>query len=174
MEWINGFLARLTKYEWLNRLLPGVFFVLLGKALKCPMLSPDNWVESLGVYILWGEVSSRVGALVVEPLLKAARVVRFADYSDYQDYQKANKEYCDMLLTNVNFARTLCALGLLLLVVRLFVLLPSCRHFVCETFGWRDIALYVWTTLFLFAYCWQVNFFVERIDKFKKDRGAKG
>lgn len=54
MEWINGFLERLTKYEWLTRLMPGVFFVLLGKALKCPMLSPENWVESLGVYIFVG------------------------------------------------------------------------------------------------------------------------
>ena len=169
MEWINSFLARLTKYEWLNRLLPGVFFVVLSKELKCPMLSPENWVESLGVYILWGELASRVGALVVEPLLRLARVVRFAEYPDYQDYQKANKEYCDMLLTNANFARTLCALGLLLLAMRLIVLLPSCGHFACVAFGWRDVAVLVWVVLFLFAYCRQVNFLVERIEKFKNN-----
>ena len=165
MEWINGFLARLTKYEWLNKLLPGVFFVLFGNALKCPMLSPENWIESFGVYILWGELSSRIGSIVIEPLLKFARVVRFAEYADYQ---KANKESCDMLLSNANFARTLCSLGLLLLVVRLIFLVPSCGHFACKTFDWYDVALCVWILLFLFAYCRQVNFLVERIEKFKK------
>lgn len=173
METITSIINRLSKYEWLNRLFPGVFLVLMAKVLQCPMFSPDNWLETLGVYMLWGELSSRVGALVVEPLLRFARVIRFADYVDYQDYQKENKEYCGMLLANANFARTLCALGLLLFVMRLVVLLPTCGHLVCKVIGWRDIALFAWTILFLFAYCRQVNFLVERIDKFKKDNAAK-
>ena len=128
----------------------------------------------LAFIFLWGELSSRVGAIVVEPLLKFARVVRFAEYVDYQDYQKANKESCDMLLSNANFARTLCALGLLLFVVRLIALLPSCGYLASVTFGLRDVVLFAWTILFLFAYCRQVNFLVERIEKFKKDKVANG
>ncbi len=169
MEWINSFLSKVTKYEWLNRLLPGVFFVLMARALKCPMFSPENWIESLGEYILWGEFSSRVGALVIEPLLRFANVVKFAEYDDYQDYQRNNKEYSDMLMSNANFARTLCALGIILLVMRVVVLLPNCGHVPCIAFGWKDLAIIAWVILFLFAYCRQVNFLVKRIDKFKKD-----
>ena len=167
MEILKLALAKFSKYEWLNSLLPGVFFVLLGKVLKCPMLSPDNWLETLGVYMLWGELSSRVGALVVEPMLKYAHVVRFTNYGDYQDYQAQHKEVADMLMANANFARTLCALGLLLAILRLTVLLPCCGHVVCVVFGWRDVAVLAWIMLFLFAYCRQVNFLVARIEKYK-------
>ena len=169
MEWINAFLSIITKYEWLNWLLPGVFFVLMARVLKCPMFSPENWMESLGAYIFWGELSSRVGALVIEPLLRFANVVKFAEYDDYQDYQRNNKEYSDTLMSNANFARTLCALGIILLVMRVVVLLPNCGHVYCFVFGWKDLAVIAWAVLFLLAYCRQVNFLVKRIDKFKKD-----
>ena len=169
MEWINSFLARVSKYEWLNRLLPGVFFVLMARVLECPMFSPQNWIESLGAYILWGELSSRIGAVVVEPLLRFANIVKFAEYDDYQDYQKSNKEYSDMLMTNANFARTLCALGIILLAMRTLLLLPSYDHIACMAFGWKDLAIIAWVVLFLFAYCRQVNFLVRRIEKFKND-----
>jgi len=167
MEIITGIINRLSKYEWFNRLFPGVFFVLMAKVLRCPMFSPSNWLETLGMYMLWGELTSRVGALVLEPLLKYAHVVRFSEYEDYQDYQEQDKCGADMLTTNANFARTLCALGLLLELLRFSVLLPRCGHVQCATFGWRDIAVFAWTALFLFAYCRQVNFLVARIEKFK-------
>lgn len=173
MEIITSIINKLSKYEWLNRLFPGVFLVLMAKVLQCPMFSPSNWLETLGVYMLWGELSSRVGALVVEPLLKYAYVVRFAKYGDYQDYQKHHKETADMLMANANFARTLCALGLLVELLRITVLLPGCGHICNVTFGWRDVAVLAWTILFIFAYCRQVNFLVDRIDKFKKDGAPK-
>lgn len=169
MELLNSFLARVTKYEWLNRLLPGVFFVLMARVLKCPMFSPENWLEAVGAYILWGELSSRVGALVIEPLLRFANIVKFAEYDDYQDYQKINKGCSDMLIANANFARTLCALGIMLLVMRVVRLVQNCNHVSCVSFGWKDLAIIIWVMLFLFAYCRQVNFLVKRIDKFKKD-----
>ena len=173
METITTIINRLSKYEWLNRLFPGVFFVLMAKALHCPMFSPDNWIETFGVYMLCGELSSRVGALIVEPLLKYAYIVRFAEYGDYQDYQASHKETANMLMTNANFARTLCALGLLVELLRLTVLLPCCSHIACAAFGWRDIAVLAWIMLFLFAYCRQVNFIVARIEKFKCDSPHK-
>ena len=173
MEIITSIINRLSKYEWLNRLFPGVFLVLMAKALQCPMFSPDNWLETLGVYMLWGELSSRVGALVIEPLLKHAHIVRFAEYGDYQDYQALHKEIANMLMTNANFARTLCALGLLVELLRFSVVLPCCSHIACVAFGWRDVAVLAWIMLFLFAYCRQVNFLVARIEKFKNDSCPK-
>lgn len=170
MDFLKSIIFKFSKYELFNRLLPGVFFVLLSKVLKCPMLKPDNWVETFGVYIFWGELSSRIGALFIEPFLKITKFVRFVEYSDYQDYQRENKEYSDKLIANANFARTLCAHGLLLEVMRLWVLLPNCKHIACVSFGWLDIAVFALTILFLFAYCRQVNFLVDRIEKFKKDR----
>jgi uncharacterized membrane protein len=103
-------------------------------------------------------------------MLKYAQVVRVYKYDDYQEYQALHKEFSDILMANANFARTLCALGLLLAILRLSVLLPCCGHVACVLFGWRDVAVAAWIMLFLFAYCRQVNFLVARIEKFKLSR----
>ena len=170
MDWLSGFFKQLGKYDWLNILFPGVFFVLLSRGLSCPLLQPENWLERIGSYLLYGELCSRVGAIIIEPVIKHAARLKFVERCDFEDYRKENREFANILVTKLNFCRTLCAMGVVLMISRFVVLVPNLSQLTGVSFGWKDVGLVFWTLLLAAAYCRQVDFIVESVEKYLKDR----
>lgn len=170
MESITNFLARLSKYDWLNEVIPGVAFAVLCRTLDLPMVHTDNLFETIVKYIIAGTIISRIGAVFIEPTLKGIGLVKFAPYEQYLDYRKANEQDADMLMARLNFNRTMISLWFVTLGLKLFCSLPTCGHVRCLQFSWSDVVLVVLAVLFIVAYVRQVGFVRGRISAYIKSK----
>lgn len=170
MEAITSFLARLGKYDWLNEVIPGAAFVVLCRTLELPMVHTDNWFETVIEYFIAGAIISRIGAVFIEPMLKGIGLVKFAPYEQYLDYRKANEKDADMLMSMLNFNRSMISLWCLTLGFKLVCSLPICGHVRCLHFTWGDVVLVVLALLFVFAYVRRVGFIKGRISAYMKHK----
>lgn len=76
-------LDKLSSYNIFNYLFPGILAaVFVSKATSFRLLS-DNVFAAPFLYYLYGLVVSRIGSLVLEPLLKRLGLVRFVPYAAY-------------------------------------------------------------------------------------------
>lgn len=172
MESIINFLTRLSKYDWLNEMIPGAAFFMLCRTLDLPMVRADNWFEIIVEYFIAGAVISRIGATIIEPALKGVGLVKFAPYEQYLDYRKANEQDADVLMAMLNFNRTMISLWCVTLGLKLFFALPTCGHIRCLHFSWYDVALAALALLFIVAYVRQVGFVKGRVSAYIKKQGV--
>src|SRR5436190_18350950 len=76
-------LDKISSYNLFNYLLPGVLFAALADIVTSyKFVQPDLLVGAF-VYYFFGLVISRLGSLVIEPLLKALSFLHFASYEDF-------------------------------------------------------------------------------------------
>lgn len=116
---MKDLLDKLSSYNIFNHLFPGIVFVaIIEKATEYSFLQ-DNIVIGVFVYYFIGLVISRFGSLVLEPILKFTKFVRFADYSDFL---AASKEGPKMeLLSEVsNMYRTISSLLISIVFLKLY------------------------------------------------------
>jgi hypothetical protein len=121
---MNELLDKISSYNIFNYLLPGVVFaVLAGEVIKRPLVQPDL-VTGAFLYYFLGMVVSRFGSLVVEPILKGLKFVRFADYRDFVAASQKDPKI-DVLSETNNTYRTLAALFSLLILLKLYARLEE-------------------------------------------------
>ena len=106
---MKDLLDKLSSYNIFNYLLPGVLFAVFVDALTSFHIVQKDPVVGVFVYYFLGSVVSRVGSLIVEPLLQRFRVVVFAPYEDFVRASKADPKI-DILSEANNVYRTICAL----------------------------------------------------------------
>ena len=116
---MDGLLDKISSYNIFNYLLPGSLFAVIGDVVTDYRFVQEDIVVGLFLYYFVGLVVSRIGSLVVEPILKAVGFVTFVDYRKFVEASKADAKIEVLSETN-NMYRTLCALFLLLLFVVLF------------------------------------------------------
>ena len=80
---MKAILEKLSAYTVLGYLLPGVLFVILGERLTSFSLIQRSWVAGIVLYYFIGLVISRVGVLIVQPVLERIGFVEEAPYEDY-------------------------------------------------------------------------------------------
>src|SRR5262245_29525169 len=76
-------LDKLSSYNLFNYLLPGTVFVAAAQRISAHTFKDENIVVELFLYYFIGLVISRLGSLILEPVMKKAKFVRFAPYRDY-------------------------------------------------------------------------------------------
>jgi hypothetical protein len=76
-------LDRLSQYNLFNYLLPGALFAVLIEKVSTFRLVQEDIVTGLLIYYFTGLVVSRVGSLILEPLMKLFNFVSFAPYRDF-------------------------------------------------------------------------------------------
>ena len=77
---MKEFLDKLAPYHFFNYLLPGTLFVILAeKVANYNMYQPDI-IFGLLLYYFIGLVISRIGSLIVEPILRKVGFVAFTEY----------------------------------------------------------------------------------------------
>jgi hypothetical protein len=116
---VKEVLDKLSSYNLFNYLLPGVLFAVLSEHLTRFSFKQPDIIISAFVYYFIGLVISRVGSLIVEPLLKTLRFVQFADYKDFVTASDADQTL-EVLSEQNNSYRTLCSTFLLLLALKLY------------------------------------------------------
>lgn len=157
---MKDILEKLTSYNLFNYLLPGVVFAVLASKTTGFSLMQQDWVLGAFLYYFIGLVISRVGSLVIEPLLKKLSFVQYAVYADFVAASKTDSKI-EVLLEANNSYRTLATAFMLLLLLKLYdkisAVSPSIAHYG-TTVGFALLML-----MFLFAYRKQTMYISKRV-----------
>jgi hypothetical protein len=162
---MKDLLDKITSYNLFNYLLPGVVFAALAKYVSHFNLVQDDIIVGAFVYYFIGLVISRIGSLILDPILMKFNLVKFAAYEEYISVSKIDTTL-EVLSEVNNTYRTLSALFVLLAVLKIYELLSkrfqdleSVTPFII--FG----TLFI---LFILSYRKQTQFIVKRISAGKK------
>lgn len=159
---IKDIFDKLSSYNIFNYLFPGVVFCVIAEKISNFKLIQEELLNAFFVYYLVGMIISRVGSIIIEPVLKK---ISFVTFSEYSDYVKRSKE--DPLLSTLseqnNTYRTLLSMFLLLLVVDNFEKIQSC-------FLWLNnhVSSFLLTSMVIllaFAYRKQTSYIKKRVNK---------
>jgi len=154
-------IEKLTSYNLFNYLLPGTVFAVLVENFTGYSFIHNNLFVAFFAYYITGMVISRLGSLVIEPLLRKVGFVEFAPYEDFVRCSAKDKKL-DVLSESNNTYRTLAtvfiALGFLKLVEMLLIHL-SAANWVAPL-----ILCIFLLCLFLLSYRKQTSYIKKRID----------
>lgn len=157
-------LDKLSSYNIFNYLLPGILFsVLVSKMTELELIQKDL-VLGVFVYYFVGLIVSRFGSLIIEPLLKKFKFLKFAEYKDFVK-ASAKDEKIEILSEANNMYRTFIATFLLLGLVKLYCLLATKWIFLNEYSDWIMVLTII--GIFLFSYRKQTNYITKRINSQK-------
>jgi len=85
-------IEKLSSYNIFNYLLPGIVFSILTSKFTSTNLIFDNLIIGAFLYYFIGLVISRVGSVIIEPLLKRIKFLKFADYKDFVSVSKTDNK----------------------------------------------------------------------------------
>jgi len=152
---------KLSSYDILNNLIPGIFFCYLLQYVTDINLQSNSIIEHFLVYYLCGMVISRFGSIVFEPLAKKSGLIKYAKYSDYLRATKAD-EKINILLEVNNLYRTISASILLIFVVSAYLFLA--QQFCFLQFIIPYLLATLLLVLFILSYRKQTTFIRERVE----------
>lgn len=163
-------LERISSYNLFNYLLPGTVFVfILSKTSDFNLIQKDLLIGGFLYYFI-GLIISRIGSVIIEPILSKISFIKFADYSDFVTYSKVDSKI-DILSESNNMYRTMISLFLCLLLTRLYQWLSGLIG-LSEHTG-NTILLLLVLILFLFSYRKQTNYITKRIVANKKNNDTQ-
>jgi hypothetical protein len=157
---MNDLLNKISSYNVFNYLLPGVVFAILASEVTGYSIVQKDLLVGAFLYYFLGLVVSRFGSLIIEPLLKAVKFVKFGDYKDFITASQKDPKL-EVLSEVNNMYRTLASLFTLLLLLKLYVLLETSFPFLKE---WdKTILVVLLLIMFLFSYRKQTSYVEKRI-----------
>jgi hypothetical protein len=157
---VSDFLSKLSSYNLFNNLVPGVLFVWISGAIVGRDLVPRDVLVSLFVYYFVGMVIGRFGSLVMEPVLKRTKFLRYGNYGDFVRASKIDPKI-ETLLEVSNMYRCITAMLVLLLLVRPFVWLAAKVTFA--RIHWAELLCTVLLVTFAFSFRKQNDFINRRV-----------
>lgn len=157
---MNDLLNKLSSYNVFNYLFPGVLFAVLATRTTHYNFMQPEIIVGLFVYYFIGLVLSRIGSLLIEPLLRKLKVVTFAPYREFVAACKSDAKI-EVLSEVNNTYRSLCSVFIAELLLkgyeRIEAFFPQIR---------RHGALLVCVLLlvmFLLSYRKQTGYITKRI-----------
>lgn len=162
---MKAILEKLSAYTVLGYLLPGVLFVILGERLTSFSLIQRSWVAGIVLYYFIGLVISRVGALIVQPVLER---IGFVDEAPYEDYVEAweSDSRIDVLSVRNSLFRTLCTMVMMLIGLKIGEKVIGVLPWGADVYDFVMLAGLV--VLFLFSYRKQARAVVRRVRYVRK------
>lgn len=116
---MSEIVQKISSYNLFNYLLPGVIFCLLMERITKFTIAQNDLLINAFLFYFAGLCISRVGSIIVEPLLKKIGFVKFSDYRDFVKVSKANTKL-EILSEANNTYRTLVATFVSLGVVKIY------------------------------------------------------
>ena len=153
-------IEKLSSYNIFNYLLPGIVFSILTSKFTSTNLIFDNLVIGVFLYYFIGLVISRVGSVIIKPLLKWIKFLKFADYKDFVSVSKTDNKL-EILSEANNMYRTFVSMFSILFLIIGFQRLSE--FFIIFKNRQDLILLAVLFVLFLFSYRKQTNYITKRI-----------
>jgi len=151
-------------------MLPGVVFSVISKNWLAYNFIHENILLELFIIYFIGIVISRIGSIVIEPLLKKIKYIKFAPYEDYVKQEKKNLKI-KILNEQNNMFRTLLTTMILLVLLKLYQFLSVKFCFLQYNYIVLIISL---LALFLFSYRKQTTFIRRRVEINKGEEHETG
>ena len=157
---MKAILEKLSAYHIFSYLLPGFLFVILGERLTSFSLIQRSWIVGIVLYYFIGLAISRVGTLIVEPVLERIGFVKDAPYEDYVEVSKSDSKIGILSAQNHLF-RTLCTMVMMLIGLKIGEKVIGVLPWGADVYDF--IVLVVFFILFLFSYRKQTQELVRRV-----------
>lgn len=162
------FFNKLENYNILNYILPAVVFDIECKYyINIELVPTDNIFISIFIYYFLGLVISRIGSLIIKPLLWKLKILNKKDSSKCADFYKAEEDDAkiQILFTDYNMYRNF--------IATFFLLLASKFAYAVKT--WLNINSTIICTilfillivLFVISYKKQLGYIHSRIENTK-------
>lgn len=157
---MNSFIEKISSYNLLNYLLPGILYVAIMNLITELDLVQENILIGVFLYYFIGMIISRFGSLIVEPVFKRLKIISYEDYSDFVKASKKDEKV--NLLSEVNNTyRSIVSLIFLILLSAIYL----------KVYDWagvsNDIVNYILIVvlliLFGFSYRKQTGYISKRI-----------
>jgi len=153
-------LDKLSSYNLFNYLLPGVLFAIIATKTTQVTLVIEDIVLGVFIYYFYGMVISRVGSVVIEPILKKTKLAQFSSYEKFIAASKTDSNI-EVLSEANNTYRTMISLFIVLLV---FTGVDSLRTYLGHSIRAYGIAfLMILALLFLLSYRKQTLYIRKRV-----------
>lgn len=162
---MNEILEKLSSYNIFNYLLPGILFSFAAESLTQYDVVQDDVLVGVFLYYFIGLVISRIGSIIIEPILKKIKFIEFAQYDKYIAAVK-HDTLIETLSESNNMYRTIISMLTCLLTLLIFEKFTSDNQFLVQITPYVLIALLL--LLFLFSYKKQTNYIVKRVNLFEK------
>lgn len=159
---MQGVLEKISSYNIFNFLLPGTIFAYFSDRFTDTTFIQDDLLIAVFVYYFLGLVISRVGSLLVEPLLKKTGFVKFSDYGEFLKASKNDPTLSTLSEVN-NTLRTMISLLLFVIGTITYDRISSAGSSFAVYAPY--ILLVLMLLLFLFAYRKQTAYITKRVDK---------
>ena len=155
-------IENIGSYNIFNYLLPGVLYSAIIENVSSLHILPENifWAAFICYFI--GMLISRIGSIVIEPLLKK---LNFVESRTYQAFIKASKKdsKIEILSEQNNVYRTMIAMCIMVGLTMLY------EYFLSQFEVLQALHIYVVLLIiliiFLSAYKKQTSFITKRIDE---------
>ena len=165
MEAVTKLLEKLSSYQILNYLIPGSVFCVLLKHLVGYDVVQFSMVENVIICYFVGMVNSRLGSLILYPILKKTKFIKEAEYPDFVAAEKKDSKVT--ILSDINNVFRSFANVMLLLLCALCIKNIDCiSNFVIGNINW--IAIISLFILFLFSVRKQTKFVRNRVEANKE------
>ncbi len=160
---MKEFLEKISSYNLFNYLLPGIIFVVLCKYFTSLDIVQKDLVIGVFFYYFIGLIISRLGSLIIEPILKKIKFVIFAPYKDFISASEKDAKL-EVLSEVNNMYRTFSSLFLIIIFIKFYESLASRWSFIIQ---WTSELLIVcFIVLFLFSYKKQTQYIKRRVEKY--------
>ena len=161
---MDKFLDKLEEYNIFNYLLPGIIFTYILKYYIGVDIFQKNIIEMTFIYYFIGSVISRIGSILLEPLLIKIKFLRYVSHMDYVDASKEDEAIEKLSMVN-NMYRTLCSSLIILIILKIAKVVIEyfklSQSFINTTIIMSGIVLY------LFSYRKQTKYIVSRVERIK-------
>lgn len=158
---MKDILQKLSTYNIFNYLLPGIVFVALLRQYTSFDLIVDELLIGAFLYYFIGMIISRIGSIVIEPILRKSGIVKFSDYPKFVSASKKDDKI-ELFSEINNTYRTFISMLLILLFIVVYeniVFLMDLNDTLKSIIG-----LVFLTILFLLSYRKQTQYINKRID----------
>ncbi|MCZ7603145.1 MAG: hypothetical protein M5R37_09765 [Melioribacteraceae bacterium] len=158
---------KISSYNIFNYLFPGVIFILFTNQFTDYNIQSDNIILDLFLYYFVGLVISRIGSLIIKPLLEKMKIINFKDYGDFIEASKKDSKI-ELYSEINNMYRTLISTFFMLLFIKGINLLQVSVSLGSE---WLITIIAVsLLILFVFAYRKQTDFIKKRVVHASKEK----
>lgn len=159
---MQKFFDKLSSYNFLNCLLPGAVSCFMMNLYWNRNFLGSNIIEDIFIYYFIGMVVSRIGSVIIEPICKKCKWVRFVEYEKYISASKIDNKVEILSETNNTF-RTMLAMCILLILGKLYFYICSEISFIGDIE--REITLIALIILFACSYRKQTRYIKNRVDQ---------
>lgn len=163
---MKDLLNKISSYNLFNYLLPGILFAVLVERITTYKIIQSDIIIGLFLYYFCGLVISRIGSLILEPVMKKTSFVTSAPYEDFI-HVSAKDSSLEILSEVNNMYRTLLALFFVLVVIKPFEIATRWLNLNVDTASY--ILLVILFALFAFSYRKQTKYITKRVEAGKDE-----